>query len=331
MQKRPPQCKTSSSITLIELQHAAEGWILDGRIRQLSARTLEARTDLVQKLLWYLRHREAPACGTRELRGFLAYLTGGHEEPGGRWGNPRMTKSVKPSTVETYFVNLQTLFGFLVQEGDLPDSPMATLKPPVYREDQIQPFTQDEVRRLLDASRKTRHPRRDEAIVWLLLDTGMRASELVGLNLEHVEMQARRCTVTGKGNKQRSVYFGATAARAVWAYLREGVREPESPLLTADAGTKPGERLTRSGLLQLIERLGGLARIEGVRCSPHTFRHYFAIEFLRAGGNIFTLKELLGHTSLTMVNRYLKLAQADLENQHRQFSPGDRLRKPKKG
>ena len=59
----------------------------------------------------------------------------------------------------------------------------------------------------------------------------------------------------------------------------------------------------------------------GMRCSPHVFRHTFAIEFLRAGGNVFTLKELLGHTSLTISNRYVALADADIERQHRLFSP----------
>jgi site-specific recombinase XerD len=60
---------------------------------------------------------------------------------------------------------------------------------------------------------------------------------------------------------------------------------------------------------------------------PHTFRHTFAVMFLRAGGNTFTLQQLLGHTSLAMTNRYVALAQADIENQHRQFSPADHLKK----
>jgi site-specific recombinase XerD len=85
--------------------------------------------------------------------------------------------------------------------------------------------------------------------------------------------------------------------------------------------------LTRSGLLQLIRRLGKAAKIEACRCSPHTFRHTFAVEFLRAGGNVFTLKELLGHTTLTMTQRYVAIAQADIESQHRRFSPADRLKR----
>jgi site-specific recombinase XerD len=76
-----------------------------------------------------------------------------------------------------------------------------------------------------------------------------------------------------------------------------------------------------------VDRLGRVAGLQACRCTTHTFRHTFSVEFLRAGGNVFTLKELLGHTTLAMVNHYVALAQADIENQHRQFSPADRLRR----
>jgi integrase/recombinase XerD len=85
--------------------------------------------------------------------------------------------------------------------------------------------------------------------------------------------------------------------------------------------------LTRRGLYQLVKRLGKRAGLQSARCSPHTFRHTFVAQFLREGGSTFTLKEMLGHTSLHMTNRYVALAQADIQNQHRQFSPGDRLKR----
>lgn len=85
--------------------------------------------------------------------------------------------------------------------------------------------------------------------------------------------------------------------------------------------------MTRSGILQLFERLGETAKIQGARCSPHTCRHTFAINFLRAGGSMYALMEILGHTTLTMVKRYVALAEADIETQHRQFRPMDRLKK----
>jgi integrase/recombinase XerD len=309
------------------LEEQAAGWLDDGKYRQLSPRTLEARRDLVSKLLWFLRQREAERCGLMELRSFLAYMSRGHEEPGGRWGNPRLTKPVKPSTIETHFVNLRTLFTFLVAEGVIDTSPMDGLKPPVVRDDQVQPFTNEQVAALLEAAHRSRYPRRNEAILYFLLDTGARASELCGLRMRDLDLKARQCRVLGKGNKARTLPLGRQTVRALWAYLQRQEREPGDPVFAGERVGETGEPLTRSGLLQIIHDLGQRAGLEAVRSSPHTCRHYFAINFLRAGGNVFTLKEILGHTSLTMVNRYLKIAQADVAAQHRQFSPMDRLRR----
>jgi integrase/recombinase XerD len=326
MQNTAPRfTKTGEAITIPELDARAAGWLDDGEFRQLSARTLEARRDLVGKLLWFLRHREAEACGLPELRGFLAYVTRGHEDPGGRWGNPRMTRPVKARTVQTHFVNLRTLFRFLVAEEVIDASPLESLRPPVARADQIEPFTDDQVDALLKAARRSRNPRRNEAILYFLLDTGARASELCGMRIRDLDLKARQCRVLGKGNKERTLPIGRKATRALWTYLQNVERAPDDPVFTGERPGDGGEPITRSGLLQIIRGLGRRAGITAARCSPHTARHYFALNFLRAGGNVFTLKEILGHTSLAMVNRYLKIAQADVAAQHRQFSPMDRL------
>ena len=140
-------------------------------------------------------------------------------------------------------------------------------------------------------------------------------------------MHSRRCTILGKGNKRRLVYFGKDTTKAVWKYLQENPCEDNDCVFRSSRGITAGDGLTKDGLGELIRRLGKVAGVVSTRCSPHTFRHTFSIQFLRAGGNVFTLKEMLGHTSLTIVNRYVALAQADIENQHRQFSPADRLRR----
>jgi site-specific recombinase XerD len=323
MQNLPPSFTISDpALDVSKLERYAEGWLLSGDISQHSHRTLEARRDIVNKLLWFLRHKRLDTCGTLELRQFLAYLTHGHREPGGRWGNPHMTKPVRPRTVKDYHGHLRTLFRWIVAEGGLNVSPMDRIPVPTARADQIQPFTSEQLNALFAAARRGRHPRRDEAILLFLLDTGVRASELCDLRLKDVDSSGRRATVLGKGNKHRTVSFQKTTARALWQYLKEDEREVDDPLFISERG----EPFTRSGLLQLIERLGKAARITAVRCSPHTFRHTFAVEFLRAGGNVFTLQQMLGHTSLHMTNRYVALAQADIENQHRQFSPVERLK-----
>lgn len=202
---------------------------------------------------------------------------------------------------------------------------MESIAAPIARADQILPFSDAQVEAILAKSKLTWHAKRDEAIVRMLYDTGMRNTELCTLRMKDLDIGGRRCMVLGKGNKHRTIYFGRQTAKALWNYLRECPREPEETLFYSDRGSKAGDALTRSGLRFLIIRLGKAAKIEVTRCSPHTFRHTFAVQFLRAGGNVFSLKEILGHTTLTMVNRYVALAQADIEYQHRMFSPGDRL------
>jgi site-specific recombinase XerD len=130
----------------------------------------------------------------------------------------------------------------------------------------------------------------------------------------------------GKGNKHRVVHFGRDTKKAVWKYLQKRDIEEDEPLFLSVRGTLAGDPLTRAGLLQLMERLGKVAGLQGVRCSPHTCRHTAALRFLNAGGNVFSLQQLLGHTDLTMTQRYLNLAEADLESQARRFSPVDSLK-----
>lgn len=314
-------------LSLSELQNHAQDWLLDGDLRQLSPATLSTRRLFVDKLLWFLRQEGFDSCGTPELRRFFGYLSNGHETENGRWDNAQLKKKARPSTIATYYRHLRSMFRFFLQEGWIDASPLETITPPVVRSDQVQPFTQDQVNALLNAAKKTLHARRDTAILLFLLDTGARASEMCGLKLKDVDLQGRRCSVRGKGDKTRSLYFGKETTKALWSYLKEEPREGEDPLFFADRGTRAGDPLTRSGLRQMIRRLGRAARIEACRCSPHTFRHTFAVMFLRAGGNTFTLQQMLGHTSLHMTNRYVALAQADIENQHRQFSPADRLKR----
>jgi site-specific recombinase XerD len=215
---------------------------------------------------------------------------------------------------------------FCVEEA-FDASPMTRLKAPIVRDDQIQPFTREQQQALQAAARKSRHPKRDEALILFLLDTGARVSEACSLRAKDLDLTGRRCGVGGKGKKDRSICFGGVRMKAIWAYLKEEPREPDAPLFLSDRGTNAGEALTRSGVLQIFKRLGRAAKLEACRCSPHSGRHTFAVEFLKAGGNLFALQQLLGHCDLAMTRRYVALAQADVEQQHRQFSPVDRLGK----
>lgn len=312
-----------SNIGINDLRRFIKGWILDGEYRQLSPRTLELRRHFLNKLVWWLENEGFESCGTFEIRAFIGYVSNGHQSEQGRWGNPALKTAVKSRTVKDVHGALRTFFRFLVAEGYIPGSPMEGLRPPIHRPDQIQPFTEEQVQALLKASKASQQPKRDEALLLFMLDSGVRVSELCELDFQDVDIVNRKAIVRGKGNKHRAIYFSRETGRVLWRYLRERELEPESPLFES----KRGERLTRYGVRQILERLGETAKIEAVRCSPHTVRHTFAVMFLRAGGSVFTLKEMLGHTDLAMTNRYVTLAQADIQNQHRQFSPVQALKR----
>jgi site-specific recombinase XerD len=321
-------CQTSSlgsSITTAVLQRAINDWLLDCEYRLYSPKTLDAKRCFLKNLIWFLEHRGYSSCGSRELKEFLYYLRHGHEEPGGRFGNKWLNKPVRPETVKDYWVCLNTFCKWLVNEDLTESSPMGAVPKPVVRTEEKQPLTPAQVKALLRATRQSQHPRRDEAIVLLLLDTGIRCSELTGLKIKDVDLRAHQCVVLGKGNKIRTVHFGTTTGNALRLYLRSRSEDIDEPLFLADKSGGLLRPLTDSGLRQLLERLGLAAGISR-SCSAHVLRRTFAVTWLRNGANIFSLQSMLGHSDLRMTQRYLSLANADIAEQARQFSPADKLK-----
>ncbi len=316
---------SAGASSLVELKSTAANWLLDCEIREVSRNTIATRRLLLDKLVWFLRREGYTACDTAALRAFLAYARTAHEEPAGRWGNPHLTKPLRPRSLQTYFVHLRTFFAFAMAEGSIDADPMAALRPAIARPDQVRPYTPEEIGAMLAAAKRSRNKDRDLALLLFILDTGARCSEVTGLKGEDLDLSARTCTVTGKGNKKRALFFGKQTTRALWAYLRAEPREAGERLFLADRGPNTGQPLTRSGVLQIIRRVG---RQAGVQCQPtvHRLRHSFAVQFLKNGGNSFSLQHMLGHTSQTMTSKYVQFSQADIQKQHRSFSPVDNLR-----
>ena len=318
----------SEALSVEAIVRYSADWLGEAEYLQQSPHTITGKKDVIAKLLWWMERFNHTACGTRELRHFLAYVGNGHTQPGGRWGRENLTKAATSRTVQYYFNYLRGFSRWLVSEGILQIDITAGLAAPKNTQEQIQPFSIDQIKALLQAARHLTNPKRDEAILLFGLDTGVRASELCDVTLDNMDLHGSygQVTVLGKGRKKRTLPFSRKAARSIWQYLREMPRMEKSPLFLSDRGTSAGAPLTRWGLLQLYERLGEAANIQSVRCSPHTMRHTFAINYLRNGGKVFTLQHLLGHTDLKMTMKYVAISQADKEQEHRQFSPADRIK-----
>lgn len=317
--------RQAPALSLADLEYEAKGWRMHGEVRGHSREYVQKRKEYLDKLLWFLRSRELAECGPHELLAFFVYLRNGHTEPGGRWGNAAERAPLAASTVRQYHTMLRAFFNHLVRTDRIDASPLATIEAPIARPDQVQPFSEEQQRALVEAARKTRYPARNVALVLFLLDTGCRASEACSLRYGDLDLDEHSCRVLGKGGKERLVCFGGETTLALWEWLRHHSREPADPLFPALAGRHTGRALTRMGLRMLIRDLGRRAGIQGVRISPHTCRHSFALNWLNAGGDSFTLQAFLGHTHPAMTSKYVNLARADLQNQHRRKRPLDQI------
>jgi len=266
----------------------------------------------------------APSCVTREL--LRTYVEEVRQRPtfGGRdrsdGGRP-----VAPRTVNCHTVTVKAFFRYLTREGYLPADAAEGLTQMRQPQKVIGAFTQQQVRALLaQPNRTTFAGLRDHAVMLLLLDTGLRLNEAVSLTLADVDWSQSVVTVRHpKGGRQRQVPLGRAAKRALWRYLDRRGEVPGQDLIFV---TQTGDSLSPKTVQKAIQEYGRRAGIEGVRCSPHTFRHTFATWWLRNGGDVFTLQRILGHSSLEMVKRYLSLSTEDLQAAHRRWSPGDALR-----
>jgi len=143
------------------------------------------------------------------------------------------------------------------------------------------------------------------------------------LTLEMPDLHIEECyvKVMGKGQKERIVPFGSSAQKALMKYIFHFRLEPltdERVFLNLD-----GRPMTAAGLKLMIQRLG---QVSGVpRLHAHLLRHTFAVNYLMNGGDVFTLQQILGHTTLEMVRHYINLANAHVMTQHKRFSPVDRM------
>jgi integrase/recombinase XerD len=199
-------------------------------------------------------------------------------------------------------------------------NPIEKVKAPKVGIDPLDPVDIEVIKDLLDVCKKpTLMCRRDRAIILFLLDTGVRANELVSLDIQDVNPTTGDVLIrSGKGRKPRTVFLGSKSRKALRAYIK--LRKDNSPALWIN---NIGDRLTYWGLKTMMRRRARQANVKTPEI--HAFRRAFALNCLRAGMDVYTLQNLMGHRDLQVLRRYLKQTTDDLASAHLRYAPVDKL------
>jgi integrase/recombinase XerD len=318
-----------NTICLNRLDNLINEYQLQCRIDNKSPKTILTYTAALESLQKYLKKNglstDASRIGIQELKGYILNLQHVVAFEGHPFTKPQ-ERGLSGHTINCYLRAIRAFWSWLIAEEIVDRNPFDRIriqKPP---KKIIPAFTEEQLRSLISVIDRSKPVGfRDYIIILLLLDTGLRVSELARLKLVDLNLNNRTIKVNGKGAKERMVPIGTTVQRSLLRYLRKHRALLDSLCLDFLFLTKNGEAVTANCIENMMDRRGIEANIDGVRCSPHTLRHTFALNYLRNGGDLFTLQRILGHETLEMVRNYVNVAMYDIQNAHLKYSPVDKM------
>jgi len=312
----------------VTLEQLATYFQVSNRAEGKSPATIRWYEQNIALFLRFLNDRDLSTAvrdvGLPEAREFILSLQAQTTRFASNPFTPTREQHLSSHTINTAARALRAFFHWLMLEGYTKTHKLQNMKVPRVQKKMVDILSKEEIARLLGSLNPRTIPgSRDHAIVMVLLDCGLRASELLTLKDQNTNLEEGSLRVVGKGNKERIVPIGNRVTKALVQYRHIFRPEPSSPIVDTFFLNLNGRQMTFDALKSMLQRLGqrsGLPRLHA-----HLLRHTFATMFLVNGGDVFTLQRILGHTTLTMVNHYVHMAGAEIVLRHRAFSPMDNM------
>ncbi|MNW48902.1 Tyrosine recombinase XerD [compost metagenome] len=291
------------------------------RIERRSPKTISAYKQVLDQFAkWYEDggHKEIT---TEVLRNYIAYLSFEKTQWDDHPTSPNGGKGLSARTINNVIRNMRIFFNYLIKERVITYSPMDAVSYQTEAKETFEVFTDEDVIKLLSApNRHVYTGRRDYCMMLVLCDCGLRLKELTSLRVSDVDFKLRQIVIraeVAKTNTTRVVPISQRTVKELDNLISFMDVSDDEPLWL----TQFGERYYGDTFAKMLKLYAKRVGINGPRVSPHTFRHYFAVKFLRGGGDPMALARILGHTTLNMTQVYVKYTGTDLREQHDKASP----------
>ena len=245
-----------------------------------------------------------------------------------RYANHPTIKSkdrpLSDDTIASYVRGIRAFWSWMKREEFIQDNPFEQIKPPKLHEKVVEPLLPEGFSRLLKVIPNDVNDRLpDYSIILALYGVGARISEIISIPLNNINFENGQLTVIGKGGKQRSLFMSPMLFKELFRYRNKILPNVESNLFFV---MKSGKPVSKSYVEHKLHDYAAQANLR-IRVYPHLLRFSFAIQFLRNGGDPFTLQQILGHASLEMTRHYVRMANSDVERSLKKFSPVEFLGK----
>lgn len=290
-----------------------------------SPKTISWYLDILNRYFAFLESngllKPTRELGKQELTRYLLYLKNSTRWP----NNPYMKENrgkLSPFSVQGHVRAIRAFWSWLRREGYIENDPLANFPLPKVPKALTRTLTPEQVKRLISGI-DTSAPKgvRQYCVLLVLLDTGMRISELVHLKVEDLDITYGLLKVLGKGQKERLVPITGLTKKKILRYMKNHrplLCETESLYLFP---AQDGEPISINSVQQFVRRLAAKVGVTRVKCSPHIFRHTFATRSVARGANVEVLRSIMGHETVQTTMKYTHLQTQDLREQHAKFSP----------